>query len=212
MAILTRKLPEFLLYPFPEITWRKSGNRKSVYLTFDDGPDPVTTPEILQILKQHDVSATFFLLGNNIWEHRQKLNQFHFEKHGLANHGYHHVPYVNRRANWYVNEIFATDQLLQRYFQKSSRWFRPPYGIWGPGLRRKLVSAGKTMVLWTLMTNDFKWESSRVYQHIIENLRAGDIMVFHDNSKSIENVRQVLPKLIEFCKSRQLTLQKLPED
>ena len=212
MAILTRKLSELLLYPFPEITWRKSGNQKSVYLTFDDGPDPLTTPELLQILDQHNISATFFLLGKKLWEHRQKLNQFHFANHGLANHGYHHIPYVNRRANWYVNQIFATDQLLQKYFMKSSRWFRPPYGIWGPGLRRQLSKTGKTMVLWTLMTNDFKWESSRVYEHIIQNLRAGDIMVFHDNSKSIQNVRKVLPKLIEHCKSHRYTLQKLPED
>jgi len=211
MAILSHKITRVILRPFSEIIWYLPNNENRVYFTFDDGPDPLITPEILEILKTYNVTATFFLLGENIWQHRQQLKTIDYQNHGLANHGYYHVPHIMRGKNWYANDLSSTDKLIQKEFGISSKWFRPPFGIWSPGLRRQLQESQKILTLWSLIAFDFRWEPQRVSDHLKRNVKSGDVIVFHDNSKSHQTVVSVLPSFIEYCQEQGLSISKLPD-
>jgi peptidoglycan/xylan/chitin deacetylase (PgdA/CDA1 family) len=210
MATLSHKMTGHILNPFPEIIWYLPNNEKKVYFTFDDGPDPLITPEILAILKTYEVSATFFLLGEKVWQHRTELKSIDYQNHGLANHGYYHVPHILRKKDWYANNIFQTDQLLKNKFGIKSQWFRPPFGIWSPGLRGQLKKSKKNLTLWSLIAYDFKWDSAKVLVHLSRNVKSGDIIVFHDNSKSHKTIVSVLPSFIEFCQKQGFIISKLP--
>jgi peptidoglycan/xylan/chitin deacetylase (PgdA/CDA1 family) len=212
MAILTHNITCQLLKPFPEAVWHLPNNNNQVYFTFDDGPDPEITPQVLEILNSYGVTATFFLLGERIWNHRRELKSIDYQHHGLANHGYHHIPHILRKQNWYGNGLFLTDQLLQKKFGTTSPWFRPPFGIWSPGLRRQLEISNKILTIWSLIAFDFRWDSEKVLKHLKNKVRSGDIIVFHDNAKSRETVTTVLPPFIEYCQKQKLTISKLPDN
>ena len=114
MAIRSHNINRQILRPFPETLWYLPAREKTVYFTFDDGPEPQITPKVLEILNAYNVSATFFLLGEKIWKNRKELKSINYQNHGLASHGYYHVPHILRKQSWYANGLYLTDQLIQK--------------------------------------------------------------------------------------------------
>ncbi len=179
------------------LVWRLPSKQKTLYLTFDDGPYPEATAQILKILNEFKVPATFFISGHNLFRFRRKADSLDYTFHKLANHGYYHHAYTLRPPEVMKNEILLTDRLIRRLLGTPSTLFRPPFGIFGPGLNKGLSELGKDLVLWSVMSNDYKWEAERVNKFLQKQVAAGDIIVFHDSPKSWKTTIDVLPVFIQ---------------
>jgi len=209
MGILYKFFAHYTLAAFPEISWKRSKHQQNVYLTFDDGPDPEVTPQVLEILKKYRVSAVFFLLGEKMQNHQTKLKYINYQGHRLGNHGFYHMPMILRSAEKIKGEILETDRLIQQEFRQKTTLFRPPYGIWGPALCKQLKSLRKEIVLWSLMANEFKWNAEKVSSYLSKKISGGDIVVFHDNPESRTTLMKVLPDFLEFCLDQDYKFQLL---
>lgn len=196
--IAQRFLANIFYRPYRDVIWRFPGENK-IYLTFDDGPYPPVTKEVLKILSDFRASATFFLSGDQIFANRRELKKRWYKGHSLGNHSFYHAPVLGMRAKIIVRQLNVTDSLIEKYFKQNPTLFRPPYGIFSPALLRTLRQQNKTMALWSLMANDFKWSADRVMEHLRKSVRGGDVVVFHDSPKTEKVVVEVLPAFIEHC-------------
>jgi peptidoglycan/xylan/chitin deacetylase (PgdA/CDA1 family) len=206
-----KKLAGLFLRSMPGVIWRKNSQNQRLVLTFDDGPDPAVTPRILEMLDRFKIPAVFFLSGARIEKNSKELTHINYGPHIIGNHGYRHCPFIGSSSSKYRKDIKKTDDLIRKYFRRDTIFFRPPYGIWGPGLEKVLESKQKKLVLWSLMANDFKWPPQKVYNFLCDNLEKGDIIVFHDGEKYQETVLDVLPRFIEHCLSRNFRFEGLEE-
>ena len=189
-----------LVFPsFLNLVWKLENKNKVLYLSFDDGPTPGLTDTILEILEQYDIPAVFFLEGKKIAEHERMVKSWNFAPHKLGNHGYNHLPMILAGRNFLLKEIELADRLINTHFGAVPKFFRPPYGVFGPGLYHLLGNMNKDLILWSLMANDFKWEKERVYEHLVKNLEPGDIIVFHNSEESKTVVPEVLPAFLDYC-------------
>lgn len=190
-----------IVYPsFKNLVWRLPRRQNTVYLTFDDGPSPDVTDQILKILAEFDAPATFFLSGKMISEFQGTPGKLNYRNHIIGNHAYSHDPLIFSSAGNITEEIRSTDRLISEAWGQASRLFRPPFGIFGPAVNRVLSQMGKDLILWSLMSYDFKWNAEKVLQHLRSNLHTGDIVVFHDSLKSAETTLSVLPEFLNYCR------------
>ncbi len=194
-----RGVKNIIFSAHPNLVWNLPHSRNTAYLTFDDGPYPEITRKVLEILNHYHVSATFFLSGYQIDQFASQLKKLKYDGHTLGNHSYYHNPLFFKSKNALIQEISSTDSLIYKFFNQNVNLFRPPYGIWGPGLCNILNKMGKDLILWSLMSNDFKWPPKKCEEYLKKNLRTGDIIVFHDSPVGNHTVIDVLPKFIEFC-------------
>ena len=113
---------------WPKIIFGFKTKQKSICLTFDDGPHPVYTPKILEILAKHGVKATFFISGNKIQKYKKIVEQMISEGHEVGNHGYSHRNFIFKNKEYILNEIEQTDLLLRECGAGEEIVFRPPFG------------------------------------------------------------------------------------
>ncbi len=200
--IAHRHLANLFYKPFPNIIWKYPPYENTVYLTFDDGPYPAVTGPVLELLKKEKIPATFFLSGESIDTHRNELSDLDYSPFQLGNHFYRHQPLFGMGEADIAEEANITDQLILQHFKGLAQTFRPPYGVFSPKLFPALQSTGKRMVLWTLMAYDFKWNAVKILNHLRKNVRAGDIIVFHDSPQTKNVMSEVLPAFIDDCRRR----------
>jgi peptidoglycan/xylan/chitin deacetylase (PgdA/CDA1 family) len=165
---------------------------KVIYLTFDDGPIPETTPEVLSILRQYQALATFFVVGDNVRKHPEVFAMVQEAGHSFGNHTFHHLNGWRTSPGAYLYDV----QRCGEYF--STRLFRPPYGRFTPS-QYLLLRKDFRFILWSVLTYDFKGNISpeKCLDSSIRCTRNGSIVVFHDSLKSITNVRYALPRFLE---------------
>ena len=197
--IAHRFLARIFYKPYRDILWRFPEEEKKIYLTFDDGPYPPVTKQVLALLKKLKVPATFFLSGQQIFTHRRELKKLNYIGYRIGSHFFHHIPVFGLNSKIVEKEIRLTEQLIEKYFKQEAQLFRPPYGIFNPALLKTLRKQNKRMILWSLMANDFKWSAENVLHHLTRSVRAGDIVVFHDSQKAEKVVLEVLPEFIKYC-------------
>jgi peptidoglycan-N-acetylglucosamine deacetylase len=147
-------------------------------LTFDDGPDPVWTPQLLSLLEAHGARATFFMVGSRAQRHRDVVRRVAAGGHAIGNHSWDHPSFPRIPASERRRQIRACGQALAPY---GCRLFRPPYGHQTIETRFDALRAGYDVVTWSIETQD--WETNAA-QEIIERvdgrLRPGSIILFHD--------------------------------
>ena len=210
-----RFLAGIFFRPFGDIIWplpnhfaqREKG--RSIYLTFDDGPYPPVTKRVLEILREFKVPATFFLSGSKLFAHRAMAKGFDYEGHSIGNHFFNHVPAFGFGSRKILRELDLTDRLIEQNFGKRSQLFRPPYGIFGPALLKALRKRNKRMILWSLMSNDFKWEAERTIDYLKRSVRDGDVIVFHDSAQTEKVVPEILPEFIRYCRKKRLEFETI---
>lgn len=188
---------------FPSGIW-KGKETNSIYLTFDDGPSPDVTPWVLDLLKQFDVKATFFLVGRNVQEYPELLDRILSEGHKIGNHTMNHECGTKTSLHSYVKSVSQADAHIK------SDLFRPPYGKITRNQFNKLIEEGKKIVFWSWLSYDFDKNLSP--EKIIKKsnkIKGGDILVFHDSEKSKDNLIYTLPLIIEKIKERNLTFKTL---
>ncbi len=151
---------------------------KVVALTFDDGPGYKTTMMLLDGLRERNVHATFFLLGEKIEERREVVEKMKEDGHLIGNHTYDHVQLDAINIECAKDEIAKTSNIIQEITGDYPNYIRPPYGCWN----RELEDAiSLTPVLWTLDTTDWNTRDvERIVNYVIEEVESGDIILMHD--------------------------------
>lgn len=186
------RLPEWLTRLFPQAIWRMPLGNNTLYLTFDDGPVPEVTPIVLDILKSKNIKATFFCVGDNVKKHHYLYERIINEGHSIGNHTHNHVRGTKYKTQSYLNNI----SIAQNYI--NSNMFRPPHGILTRA-QYKAIIASFHIVMWDVISCDY--DKSLTPQQCINNVldfvRDGSIITFHDSIKAQKNVLLALPYVID---------------
>lgn len=192
------KTPKFIQKLFPSITWRKENAQNNIWLTFDDGPHQESTPFILNVLKEEQVKATFFLVGEQMEKHPELLNQIISEGHIVANHSYSHKNGWLSNNSTYFNDIEKCQKLITE-----NKLFRPPYGKISP-LQISHLKKNYKIILWDVLSWDFSLYNTpkKVKESVLKNTVSGSIIVFHNNKKSFKNLQPILKETIQELKQK----------
>lgn len=195
------KPSRFLRMFYPSLLWHmpKTG-KKIIYLTFDDGPHPLITPLVLDILRRYDAKATFFCLGENVKQYPATFEMIKNEGHAVGSHTFNHENGWRTKNDDYIKSFNDANELI------NSNLFRPPYGKIKYSQIKKLsiVNYQLSFIAWTVMAYDFDHSLSqrRVYKNVIRNAGDGAIVTFHDSVKANSNMIAVLPKVLEHYKNK----------
>ena len=183
---------------FPGGFWKiPSKTEKVVYLTFDDGPIPQITPWVLDLLDKHKIKATFFCVGDNVRKNPDIYQQILKNGHVTGNHTFNHLQGIRTRTKNYIkNADMAGDYI-------SSKLFRPPHGHIRIRQFFKLRKKYK-IVLWDVVTRDYSIHMTpdKVFENVKRYTRNGSIIVFHDSIKAEKNMKEALPRSIEWLKEQ----------
>lgn len=156
-------------------------SRRSVVLSFDDGPNPISTPAILTALRARGVKATFFLIGERIERYPQLARRIVAEGHQVGNHSYSHPRMVLERPRAYSGEIDRTDRLIRSLGYRDRIDFRPPYGQKLVVLPWLLARRHKLSVLWSVDSRDWTDRDAKaITDRVIRDVRPGSIVLLHD--------------------------------
>jgi peptidoglycan-N-acetylglucosamine deacetylase len=166
---------------FMPVVSRGSGDRRAVALTFDDGPDPLTTPALLKLLRDHRAVATFFVTGERVARHPELVAAMIADGHSIGNHSFRHDPLGALRS---ARTLAAEIELAQRALKPlgvEPLAYRPPMGITTPRLRRAL--AGSEMVVVNFSRRAWDGGNRRIGNlagRILKRVRPGDIVLLHE--------------------------------
>ncbi|MGL5694341.1 MAG: polysaccharide deacetylase family protein [Peptostreptococcaceae bacterium] len=187
----------------------KKGNteEKVVALTFDDGPDEDFTPQILDILKKHDVKATFFLIGEKVGYHPEIVKREIEEGHEVGNHTFTHINVAKRGYDDIYNEVTKTQEAIKKVTGEEPTLFRPPYRAISKNMCDIVKNKNMSIVLWSNL-DPRDWSNPGVYyivNTIDTKVENGNIILLHDynnlrNSKS--QTIQALDSVITNLKSK----------
>ena len=198
-----------------------NGNRshRQVALTFDDGPNEPYTSQVLNILLQYKVKATFFLIGRNVLRHPEICRRALAQGNVVGNHSYHHHKLLwLRQGKAAAREIDLARQAIYEATGYQSKLFRPPHGFRTPWLMRTIRHLGYTVVTWDNMTDDWKAEkpANKIVEAIVKRARPGSIIVLHDGRGTRESydrsqMVQALPRIIDDLRKKGFDFVSVPE-
>lgn len=184
----------YIRWSFYVHSYDKGNNNKWIALSFDDGPANETAP-ILDILKQHQVPATFFSIGKNAIANKEMIKRWDEEGHLIGNHSYHHgFNFDWQSTKAMIAEIAQTNAAIQSIIGKSPLLFRPPYGVTNPNLAKAIKACGMKSIAWNIRSFDTKAKKKeQLLQNILKQIKGGDIILLHD---SMTITREILTDLI----------------
>jgi peptidoglycan/xylan/chitin deacetylase (PgdA/CDA1 family) len=196
-GLFTRVLPS-------ELLWQVKTNEKVVCLTFDDGPIPELTGEILDILSRYNAKATFFCVGENVARNPEIYAKILEQGHATGNHTHRHLKGWNTKFADYIEDVAAAARLID------SSLFRPPYGLISYRQAKALVKDYQ-VVMWSALTRDYDPSVSKeeCLRNALQGIRPGAVIVFHDNTKARGSVLYALPKLLEYLEKEGYRSEKL---
>ena len=194
------------------------GRSDHVALTYDDGPDPVSTPKFLDLLAEHDVKATFFLLGFMLARNPSLGREIVAAGHEVAVHGYQHRSML-RRTPWGTrDDITRAHDLIAETTGVKPRFYRPPFGVLTTAAWRTAASLDMATTLWTAWGKDWSEQATAVSvrRTVLRGLDGGGTILLHDAdcTSAPESWRSTLgatPRLIEDCRARGLSVGPLGE-
>jgi peptidoglycan-N-acetylglucosamine deacetylase len=197
LQFTTPKLAHWL---FPQLIWQVPNQGNKIYLTFDDGPVPGPTEEVLEILDQHQVKATFFCVGHNVHKYPDIFLKVLENAHQVGNHTFHHLKGWKTNKQQYLKDVNACKQVMEEVANKSFSLFRPPYGK--ITLAQIKLLQDYHIIMWNLLARDFDSNVSaqKSLLKLKKHTRKGSIIVFHDSLKTISRVKKCLPAYIKYCK------------
>lgn len=187
----------YLRWLYPRATWRMDKNERSVYLTFDDGPIPESTPFILKTLKEFGIKATFFMVGDNVRKHPELYQQIVAAGHRVGNHSFNHIGGFRHSVKEYSYNVEKANAYIH------TNLYRPPHG-WMRWSQYFWLGRRYRIVMWDLVTRDYsKWMTAEdVLNNVKRYARNGSIITFHDSLKSIDKLKYALPEAIKWLKEQ----------
>ena len=197
-------IPRILRSFFPSLVWEMPRDEKKIFLTFDDGPHPIITPKIIDLLRRYDAKATFFCIGRNVEANKDIFNMILKEGHSVGNHTYNHDRGWRTATKDYIESVERANEHI------NSNLFRPPHGRIKYSQIRALQQKYK-IITWTVISYD--WDKSITsddcFNNIIRNADSGSIIVFHDSEKAINNMLPTLERVLKYYKSKGFTFEKI---
>jgi peptidoglycan-N-acetylglucosamine deacetylase len=180
---------------YADIKWSFPSHKGELHFSFDDGPNPNTTPQLLQLLDDFEAKATFFCLGCNLERYPFLKREIENRGHLIANHGYRHVK------GWSSQVLIKNANQGTKY--SNSLLFRPPYGLVLPKAYNVLKKCYQ-IILWDVMAYDFdsRQTPKKCADRVINYAKDGSVIVFHDNEKSISNCLGALRILLPYYQQR----------
>lgn len=188
---------------FGPSVYRGHGRRRSIALTFDDGPSE-GTPELLDYLEREGIKATFFQCGANVRRHPYIAGQVAAEGHEIGNHTYSHPRLPFKSKEFIEREFTQAQDIIHEETGVCPMVLRPPYGFRWAGMRPVQHKLSLLGVLWTVMGYDWRLPADRIAGRVIYHAKPGGIVCLHDGrgvksnpdiSETIRAVRQIVPIL-----------------
>ncbi len=203
----TVKTPWLLKKLYPKLRWNTENSEHCLYITFDDGPIPIVTPFVLNILKQYNVKASFFCIGDNVRKYPAIFKQIKIDGHAVGNHTFNHLNGWKTDDSTYLNNFRLADDLIR------SKLFRPPYGK----IKRRQIQLLKNqfpdlqIVMWSILTGDFDLglKPEVCLKNVLKKTCGGDIIVFHDSLKAFDRLEYVLPCALAYWSAQGYTFKTL---
>ncbi len=197
------KTPYLFRKIFPKAVWGFFSSTR-IYLTFDDGPDPEITPWVLDELAKTKTKATFFCVGENVTMYPEIFQRILAEGHMVGNHSMKHEKGWNTSTSNYLESVASANTLI------NSTLFRPPYGKMTPH-QYKLIAKSYQVIMWSWLSYDYnnKVEISTILAKAQKDIKAGDIIVLHDNRKTKDRLKLILPKMIAIIQEKQLSFSTI---
>ena len=186
--------PERPLYYVPDAS-------KDIALTIDDGPDPVYTPQVLDLLHQYQVTATFSMIGVHVAAYPQLANSVAAAGHHIANHTWTHVDLAGRRPDGVHAQLAQASRAIHTATGVHPALFRAPYGAWSAEVLSQCQQMKMTPVDWSVDPRDWAQPGTRsIIRNILKNTRPGSIILEHDGggnrSQTVAALRVVVPALL----------------
>ena len=185
-------------------------NQKVIALTFDDGPNVKTTYEILKILKEKNVKATFFVLGENVAVHPEILQKAKEEGHEIASHSYTH-RYLNKLSQEECSdEMDQAEKIIEQYATKPIL-FRPPGGLYDDKVIEEAQKRNYNVILWSIDTLDWQRPSvNSVVKAVTTKVKPGDIVLMHDGLYPMPTPK-ALPIIIDKLRANKYSIVTVGE-
>ena len=183
----------YLRWLYPKALWRMDRRERAVYLTFDDGPIPESTPFILDVLRRFGVRATFFVVGDNVRKYPDLFQQIIDEGHLVGNHTHNHISGFRHTVRDYMFNVEKANAYIRSHF------FRPPHG-WMRLAQYAWLSRRYKVVMWDVVTRDYsKWMTpDDIVNNVKCYVRNGSIITFHDSLKAIDKLHTALPQSLQW--------------
>lgn len=180
-------------------------DRKTVYLTFDDGPIPESTPWLLDLLDRYGIKATFFMVGDNVRKYPELYAEIIRRGHKAGNHTMHHIRGSREWTAKYIKDVKEASEYIE------TDLFRPPHG-WMRFGQKEMLSHQYRIIMYDLVTRDYsKYVSAeQVVENVKKYSRPGSIIVFHDSLKSRAKLETALPESIEWLRERGYSFGLIP--
>lgn len=199
------RLPGFITSLFSGAIWRFDQTKRTVYLTFDDGPIPEVTPWVLELLRKENLKATFFCVGENVVKYPEVYQQILNDGHSVGNHTYNHWQGLKKVNQEYFRNIEKAGEYID------SDLFRPPHG-WLKLSQYRYLKKRFRIVMWDLISCDYdsRLSSQAVLANIKDFVRPGSVITFHDSIKAWKNLERDLPESIGWLKEQGYCFEAIP--
>lgn len=193
------KNPSWLKWIYPGAIYHLN-DPESVFLTFDDGPNPIVTPYVLDLLDEYKAKATFFVIGENAKKHPAILRKALSCGHKIGNHTFTHMDGWKSSTREYICDIQAANE--QILVHANENLFRPPYGNMKFDQMRAIKKAGYKTIMWSHLSGDFdpNLNISRSIS-VLKSAKPGSIMLFHDSAPAFNNLQEILPVVLDHYSS-----------
>lgn len=186
------------------------GEQKVIAFTFDDGPWPKSTQQILDILKDNDIKGTFFWVGSALKNHKDIAKEVVNEGHVVANHTWSH-RYHKYSAAGATEEIESNNKLIEELTGVESPLFRPPGGVLDNGLVDYVLKQNHVNVMWSVDSQDWKASSDKIIDNVLKQAKPGGIILMHDGGGDRSGTVKALPIVIQKLKEQGYTFVTVPE-
>lgn len=188
-----------------EVFSKGTKNQKVIALSFDDGPHPTYTVQILDILKEYDIKATFFVLGIHAEKYPEIIKRQVAEGHEIGNHSYSHIDMRKATKKQIKEEFEKTQEIIYSISNIKPKLFRPPYGNYNNDVIEVVSSDEIQIVLWTFYQDSKDWSNpgvDTIVNTTLSKVQNGDIILLHDyvykkESHTVEALKIIIPSLIE---------------
>ena len=157
-------------------------SKMQIAISFDDGPSTTYTPQILEILKHHNIQAAFFCIGKRIAENEALLQRVHDEGHIIGNHSYSHDLWFDLfSAGKMTEDLFRMNRAMKKVIGVEPRLFRPPYGVTNPNLKKAILKGKFIPVGWSVRSMDTVIkDAGKLLEKVTGSLKPGAVILFHD--------------------------------
>ena len=181
---------------------------EGIALTFDDGPVPGVTDKVLDILKKHDLKAAFFCIGQRIYENPDLAKRIVDEGHIIGNHTYGHSHFFDFfTTKDMLYDIELCSKTIYEYTRKEAVYFRPPYGVTNPNMKKALEKLSLIPIGWSVRSLDtITKDINTIFKRITKDVKEGDIILLHDGD---EKIVFVLEMFIEEMRKRNISIKPL---